>query len=136
MRGWRGSPSLCLPVRLFLQSGCPCGNMAFRNGNPADGRHNPPGTAEEFRFEAGSCVDGVAAPPCAYLSGCSCRSVVLGGVFPQTRVGFPIGNDRLPQEQPTQYASVDRNNIPSGTDGNGWEESIGISIPMCSKREA
>jgi hypothetical protein len=46
--------------------GCSCGNLSFWNGNPAGGRHRPPGTAGAFRFEAGCQV---AAPPFAHLSG-------------------------------------------------------------------
>jgi hypothetical protein len=61
--------------------GCFCGNLAFPNGFAADGRHAPVGTAGAFRFEAGSCVNGVAAPPCASLSGCFCSRGAPGGLF-------------------------------------------------------
>jgi hypothetical protein len=40
---------------------------------------------ERFGSEAGSCVNGVTAPPCTYLTGWSCRWAVRDGVPANTR---------------------------------------------------
>jgi hypothetical protein len=61
--------------------GLPCshGNVAFRNGNPADSVHCPREAAQAIRLRSGLDVNGATARWCSHLSGCSWRGAVLVG---------------------------------------------------------
>jgi hypothetical protein len=80
------SCSVLVPVRYS------CDNLAFRNDNPADGRHAVH-EKQRRRFAPRRALhgDGVTAPLCsilvrcarrwAYLSGCSCGNVLFRNVI-------------------------------------------------------
>jgi hypothetical protein len=62
-------------AELAFLIGCSRGNMAFRNGNPADSVHCAVLQRKRFASRRAPHMNGVTAPLCSYLS----------GLFPQTR---------------------------------------------------